>query len=406
MRIQDTIENHIRIEQAGFRKGRGTSEHMFTLRNILEQCSEWQRNIYINFIDFEKAFDSIHRDSLWKILRHYGIPQKIVDIIALFYRDFSCNIKHSDKTFLMKSGVRQGCVMSSLLFNIAIDWVIKNTIGDGRKGIRWTPFTMLEDLDFADDIALLAHKYEHIQEKSTKLENTAKQIGLKINTKKTQIMTNSNNQQAVIVGNQTLENIEQFTYLGSVVSLQGGTEEDIKSRLNKARAAFAMMKPIWKSGIYSRRTKLKLYNSNVLPVLLYGSECWRMTKKDTQKLSTFHNTCLRRIIRVFWLDKISNNKLLQDTNQESIDNIIRKGRWRWLGHVMRMNPDIPAKTALTWTPEGKRKKGRPRTTWRRTMEEELCCASLTWDTARRVAQDRGSWKDLVKASCATRHEEK
>src|SRR5579871_6432438 len=114
----------------------------------------------------------------------------------------------------------------------------------------------------------------------------------------------------------------------------------------------------------------------------------------------------RYFIRVFWPGKISNNKLLQDTKQESIDNTIRKRRWRWHGHVMRMNPDIPAKTALTRTPEGKRKKGRPRTTWRRTMEEELCCASQTWDTARRVARNRGAWKDLVEASCATRHEEK
>src|SRR5579871_3936580 len=114
-------------------------------------------------------------------------------------------------------------------------------------------------------------------------------------------------------------------------------------------------------------------------------------------------TCLRRIIRVFSPDKISNNKLLQDTNQESIDNIIRKRRWRWLGHVMRMNPDIPAKTALTLTPEGKRKKGRPRTTWRSTVEEELCCASLTWDTAQRVARNRGAWMDLVEASCTTGH---
>src|SRR5579871_5016936 len=98
-------------------------------------------------------------------------------------------------------------------------------------------------------------------------------------------------------------------------------------------------------------------------------------------------TCLRRIIRVFSPDKISNNKLLQDTNQESIDNIIRKRRWRWLGHVMRMNPDIPAKIALTWTPEGKRKK-------------------LTSDTARGMARDRRAWKDLIEASCATGHKDK
>ncbi|CAG5136349.1 unnamed protein product, partial [Candidula unifasciata] len=83
--------------------------------------------------------------------------------------------------------------------------------------------------------------------------------------------------------------------------------------------------------------------------------CWRMTKNDAHKLSTFHHTCLRRIIKIFWPDTISNTKLLQVTNQETFDSMITKRRWKWLGHVMRMTSDIPAKTTLIWTPEGKRK---------------------------------------------------
>ena len=402
MRIQEAVDKCLRMEQAGFRKGRGTNEHIFTLRNILEQCSEWQRTIYINFIDFEKAFDSVHRDSLWKILRQYGVPQKLVNIIVLFYKDFSCNLKNSNKTFPVKSGVRQGCVMSSLLFSITIDWVLKNAIKQqAPRGIRWTPFEMLEDLDFADDIALVSHKYEHIQEKSTILHST---VGLKTNTGKTKIMTNSEIQQPVMLENETLERVEQFTYLGSVLTLNGGTEEDIKSRLSKARTAFARMKPVWKSKIYNRTTKLKLYKSIVLPVLLYGSECWRMTKGDTSRLSVFHHSCLRRILGIFWPVKISNNQLLQDTRQEAMNDILKKRRWKWLGHVMRMRQEMPARIALTWTPEGKRKKGRPRTTWRRMMEEELDTASLTWGSALKVARDRRAWKVLSEAPCVTRHD--
>ena len=90
MRVVDAVDSTLRKEQAGFRRGRGTTEQIFALRNILEQCNEWQRNIYINFVDFEKAFDSVHRNSLWKILRHYGRPQKITNIIRIFYRDFTC----------------------------------------------------------------------------------------------------------------------------------------------------------------------------------------------------------------------------------------------------------------------------------------------------------------------------
>ena len=73
-RISDAVDDGMRKEQAGFRKERGCTDQIFTLRKIIEQFTEWQRQLYINFVDLEKSFDSIHRDSLWRILRAYGIP--------------------------------------------------------------------------------------------------------------------------------------------------------------------------------------------------------------------------------------------------------------------------------------------------------------------------------------------
>jgi len=75
-RIRMGIDRRLRKEQAGFRSGRGTTEQIFILRNILEQVNEWQATLYINFVDFEKAFDSVHRNGLWMIMNQYGIPQK------------------------------------------------------------------------------------------------------------------------------------------------------------------------------------------------------------------------------------------------------------------------------------------------------------------------------------------
>jgi hypothetical protein len=112
---------------------------VFILRNIIEQCSEWQRQLIINFIDFAKTFDSTHRDSLWKILRHYSIPSKIVDLIKAFYAEFKCSIGSSSNTsFHVKSGVRQGCMMSALLFIIAVEWVMRSTLSEDNIDIRWT----------------------------------------------------------------------------------------------------------------------------------------------------------------------------------------------------------------------------------------------------------------------------
>ena len=83
-RLSNVVDSRSREEQAGFRKGKGCIHQMFTLRNVTEQCTGWQRKLYINFVDFEKALDNIHRNSLWKILRHYGTPQEIGSTYKVF----------------------------------------------------------------------------------------------------------------------------------------------------------------------------------------------------------------------------------------------------------------------------------------------------------------------------------
>ena len=143
-------------------------------------------------MDFKKAFDSIHHDTLWKILRSYGVPLKIVSLIETFYNHFESSVilnNTSSEWFTVKSGVRQGCILSPILFLVVIDWVMRKTTSDKPRGIQWTLFSQLEDLDFADDLAFLSVKLDHLQEKTDRLERYAKQTGLTINTSKTHVMS-------------------------------------------------------------------------------------------------------------------------------------------------------------------------------------------------------------------------
>jgi hypothetical protein len=397
-RLTDAVDKQLRQEQAGFRRGRGCTDQIFILRNIIEQCTEWQRHLYINFVDFEKAFDSIHRESLWRILRAYGVPQEIVLVIKSFYTNFTCKVGNSDHSFQVKTGVRQGCVMSSLLFIIAIDWVMRRTTEHQSTGIRWTLFSSLEDLDFADDLALVSHTHQHIQEKTSRLNRYAQQIGMKINVKKSEVMSlNIPNPQPVRVNGEDLPTAEEFTYLGSTVRHDGGAGSDIKRRIGKARNAFQMLNNVWRSQQYSTKTKTRLYQSCVLSTLLYGSECWRMTESDLNKLAVFHTKNLRRILRIFWPNTIANEDLLARCQQESMDNIIMRKRWRWIGHVLRKEANNNTRIALHWTPEGKRKRGRPKNTWRRTAETEMRQLTHTWGTIHRLAQNRQEWRSFVAA---------
>jgi hypothetical protein len=118
---------------------------------------------------------------LWKILRHYSIPSKLVDLLKAFYAEFKCSVGSSPNTsFHVKSGVRQGCVMLALLFIIAVDWVMRSTLSEDNTGIRWTLFNIIEDLDYADDLVLLSHLDTSMQRKISSLQINASKIGLNI----------------------------------------------------------------------------------------------------------------------------------------------------------------------------------------------------------------------------------
>ena len=89
-RMRDAIDEKLRQEQAGFRPGRSCCEQIFTLRQIIEKTLMWQTPVVINFVDFRKTFDSVHRESIWKILKTYDIPTKITDLIENFHEDSRC----------------------------------------------------------------------------------------------------------------------------------------------------------------------------------------------------------------------------------------------------------------------------------------------------------------------------
>ena len=264
-RINSAIDSRLRPEQAGFRKGRGCIDQIFALRNIIEQSIEWNSSLHINFIDFKKAFDSVHRETVWKILGSYGVPSKMVTLMKLFYLKFECSVIVNGNTrtdwFSVKSGVRQGCILSPILFLVVIDWVMRQTTSDRPRGIQWTLFSQIEDLDFADDLAVLSSTHRRLQEKTDRLVDFSKSTGLVVNSKKTEVMALSEPpHEPITISGEPLRNVEDFTYLGSVVSTDNAAQKDILARLGKARSAFARLQPIWKSQQYTLRTKLRVYN--------------------------------------------------------------------------------------------------------------------------------------------------
>jgi len=228
---------------------------------------------------------------------------------------------------------------------------MKQTTMGHRDGIQWSLLRQLEDLDFADDLALLSHSNAQMQNKTTRLNNLASNLGLHIHKNKTKILRINAENEPITLADSPIEEVEGFTYLGSVLNKNGGTDEDIKGRIQKARTSFRMLRRIWKSKELNTRTKLRIFKTNVKTVLLYGSETWKLTTSSLQKLQSFINRCLRQILGLRWFDMVSNKDLWEKTRMIPIGEEIKTKRWKWIGHTLRRPATSTARQALTWNPQ-------------------------------------------------------
>jgi hypothetical protein len=158
------------------------------------------------------------------------------------YDGFKCKISHERKLsefIVVRNGVRQGCILSPTLFLLILDKVMKRMKGLRKRGIQWSMRERLEDLVYVDDICLLAQRFCDMDEKLRRLKEEAELAGLHININKTKGMrVNISNIRKFRLEATEIEEVGSFVYLGSVVSENGGTEEDAASRIQKANGVF------------------------------------------------------------------------------------------------------------------------------------------------------------------------
>lgn len=404
-RITPIIEPSLRQEQAGFRPGRSCADHINTIRIITEQSQEYNSHLYMLFVDFERAFDTVVRPAIWAALVSKGVPVKIVNLIQELYDGAECRVRfdgRESRSFLHNTGVRQGCVLSPTLFLVLLDGVMEQTNIDAPNGIRWNLHERLNDIDYADDICMMAHRFDDIEQKLLSLERNARKVGLKINVKKTKLMRiGTNNTTPLLLNGSRIEDVDSFCYLGSSLTKDGGSGKDIEDRINKARVAFYALYKVWRANNISRATKLRIFNSSVKSVLLYSCTTWSTTKTTRQKLQVFINRCLRQILRIFWPRWVTNEQLLLIANCEPIEIEIKRRKWSWIGHILRRPANEISRAALDWNPQGQRHPGRPRNTWVRMVRKEGESCNMTWNQIKSLASDRSKWRDFVDALCST-----
>lgn len=343
------------------------------------------------FIDYNKAFDSIKHSALWSALLEQGVHKQYITIIRNIYLNSTAKIQleQAGEEFKIKRGVKQGDPLSPKLFSAVLEKVFRNLdwehIGLNINGKR------LNHLRFADDIILLTDDCVSLQTMVQQLTEESEKVGLQMNTLKTKLMTNQQKDSVVVNGN-TLEYVDEYIYLGQIISTEQQTSKEIERRICNSWKSYWALKEVMKNKEVPTTHKSKIFNTCILPCLSYGCQTWGLTQKDTKRLEVCQHNMERSMLSIKKRDKIRLNTIRDKTKVWDITKTTRKLKWKWVGHMMREERGKWTKDITEWYPrEGKRQRGRQYMRW----EDDIkATAGAVW---RREARDRKKWKNLEEA---------
>ena len=450
--VEKIIRESIEIDemQFGFVAGKGTTDAIFILRQLQEKYLGKKRNLYIAFVDLEKAFDRVPREVIWWSMRKLGIGEWIVRVVQSMYANARSSVRVGDsysEEFGVNVGVHQGSVLSPLLFLIVLEALSR----EFRTGCPW-------ELLYADDLVIVAESLEELMEKLDKWKNGMEQKGLRVNMKKTKIMYSGPNLASLVdsgkwpcsvcrkgVGNNSilcvscnmwvhkkcsgikqklkidptfkcgrcngvarpidgrmkekvdfanshLDVVQKFCYLGDTLGPEGGCKEATIARMRSGWKKFHELLPILTNRGISLEAKGWVFAAGVRSSMLYCSETWPLKKEDEDRIIRNDMCMVRWICGTRLSDRRPTKELLTKLGIPKCSDVIRQKRLRWYGHVQRMEDENWAKKCLDISVDGPASRGRPNKTWISVVNEDLKKKGLT----KELCHNRVAWRKAIK----------
>lgn len=405
-KIKEQSNKKIGEYQCGFREGRGTTDQLFVVRQIMEKCFEYDIDLHVLFVDFKQAFDSVKRCKIIQAMKDLEITPKLINLAMMTMENSKARVKINNKMsdpFEVTAGVKQGDGLSTTLFIITLHKAIRDIDQRGTIFLKSTQICA-----YADDVGIFARTKNALIEVFSQIKEKGKELGLVINESKTVYMKISASQdrrtmEDMVIDNVTYKAVAQFKYLGEQVNNEGRISAAIRERLQSGNRAYFANSTLLKNKLISRRTKMTIYKTLIRPIITYGSECWTLTQDDQEKIRRFERKIIRRIyggVRVSeeeW--RIRTNREIQEILQdEDIVKFIKSQRLRWFGHVQRMEDTRMAKKVLNAKIYATRRRGRPRLRWMDQVEDDLKEMQVTgWGSA---VKDRLIWRRVVEQAKA------
>jgi hypothetical protein len=450
--VEKRVRSKVDIDnmQFGFRPGRGTTDAIFIVRQMQEKYLANNRDLWMAFVDLEKAFDRVPREVVWWALRLVGVEEWIVNVIQAMYEGATTAVKmnngESDE-FEVKVGVHQGSVLSPLLFITVLEALSR----EFREGVPW-------ELFYADDLVLMAETEELLLGKVEIWKQKVEAKGLRVNIGKTKVMKCQVRSERLedtgrypcgvcksgvganaifcsccskwihkkcsgvrgklkaeaqfkcvkcvqgepgrctelreiqLNDGSKMELVDKFCYLGDMIGSGGGSEEASRCRVRCAWGKFRELLPILADRGVSLRLKGKFYKACVQSVLVYGSETWPMKVEDRQRLVRTERAMVRWMCGVKLTDRRSHDELCCRLGIEcGVADVVTRGRLRWYGHVERMTSEEGVATCRAMIVGGVKGRGRGRKTWEECVRNDMGKFNLT----KEMAKDRNLWRSLI-----------
>ncbi|KAH7714504.1 hypothetical protein AAVH_18161 [Aphelenchoides avenae] len=277
-------------------------DHLQMINQIQERAREKGLRLYLIFIDYEKAFDSIEINAVLNALERQGVDRCYIDVLEDVYDGCTTEIKLFEEgiTIPVRRGVRQGDTISPKLFTAALEevfkqlnWATRKTCGLTMNGQRLT------HLRFTDDIVLIGSSKADVQRRLHELNRASEAVGLRINRSKTKWMEYFETNERMHLDNEEIERVRKYVYLGQELSEdhQKGLHCELSRRIKAAWCSFNSISEVLKKLMDPTR-RAQLFNSTVLPALLYGCETWTLSESLAKRLRSTQNAMERRVLGV------------------------------------------------------------------------------------------------------------
>ena len=289
--------------QFGFRSGKSTTDRIFILNSLIQTVITVEKKpLFCAFVDFKKAFDSVYRNGLWLKLLQLGTSSKIINMLRTMYSDVKACVRSDNiisECFSCLNGVKQGEPVSSLMFILFINDLYESLLNDNDDYITLNDLKLFLLL-FADDAVLFSYTREGLQILLDRLKNYCDKWGLTVNISKTVVMVCKNGRPSqdaeIYYDGRKLATVTNFSYLGVSLFYNGKFHVTQKKLSEQAlRALFALNSTCQKISM-NISEKLQLFDTLILPILMYGACIWGLHKADD--IEKIHLKFLKHILCV------------------------------------------------------------------------------------------------------------